>query len=155
MYSVLSLAYIYIGPYSFIMFRYFHLCTSIMIHWYAPLGCRWIMSRPTTDCKWRAMCSGFITAVAIGRGIRTCSKVLSFHIAKTTLISFYNLQASCRLVGTSIRRKQTHNSQSRALTLWNQPGNQLVQNKHRSNDITASKLLININVLNDQLKPSL
>ena len=68
-FSVLSLAYIYIGPYSFIMFRYFHLCTSIMIHWYAPLGCRWIMSRPsTTDCKWPAKCSGFITAVAIGRG---------------------------------------------------------------------------------------
>ena len=118
--------------------------------------CRWIMSRPTTDCKWPAKCSGFITAVAIGRGIRTCSKFLSFHSAKTTL-SFpttYKPPAGS-LVGTSIRRKQTHNSQSRALTLWNQPGNQLVQNKHRSNDITASKLLININVLNDQLKPSL
>ena len=60
-----------------------------MIHWYAPLGCRWIMSRPTTDCKWPAKCSGFITAVAIGRAGHpyngTCSKFLSFHSAKTTL----------------------------------------------------------------------
>ena len=56
-----------------------------------------------------------------------------------------SLQASCRLEGTIIRRKQTQvsiqGSQSKC-TLWNQPGKELVQNRHRTirGPIPASRL---------------
>ena len=51
--------------YSALFIYYVSIFPLMYVHYdplYAPLGCRWIMSRPTTDRKWPA------TAVAIGRG---------------------------------------------------------------------------------------